>query len=446
MQAFEEMLENREDKSIATSFLMTLLALVLKGNFFTFADKLYKQVIGTAMGTRLAPGYACTFMGRLEKSKLLGEWKGTQPKLYKRYIDDLFFVWTSTEQELLQFLDHLNTRHKHIKFTISYDIKTRSVSFLDMLVSIDNSGMIITDLFRKPTAVCQYLLPSSCHPGHISRNIPYSLSYRLLRICSKREVFLARLEELRTDLISRGYRPKIIHDAFERIKKIPREAALQKVQSKTTTREAYITTYHPALPSLSKIVRKHHHVMKESDPQMERCFPEPSLVCYRRHKSIKDHLIRARVSTKRRTKKRPNGFKPCGALCVMCALSPPATKHKCHKTGKEWKITSPMDCHTENIIYKISCKKDRCKDFVYIGETQRQAIKRFYDHKSYVNTERVETPAGYHFNLPGHDITDMAMIPIERVRPANNPLVRKTRESLWIRRYDSISFGGNKKR
>ena len=186
--------------------------------------------------------------------------------------------------------------------------------------------------------------------------------------------------------------------------------------------------------------------MKESDPQMERCFPEPSLVCYRRHKSIKDHLIRARVSTKRHTKRRPIGFKPCGALCVMCALSPPATKHKCHKTGKEWKITSPMDCHTENIIYKISCKKDRCKDFVYIGETQRQAIKRFYDHKSYVNRERLETPAGHHFNLPGHDVTDMAMIPIERVRPANNPLVRKTRESLWIRRYDSISFGGNKKR
>ena len=452
MQAFEEMLENREDKTIPTCFLMTLLALVLKGNIFQFCQKLYRQVIGTAMGTRLAPNYAINFMGSLERKKLLGQWTGTQPKLYKRFIDDLFFIWSSSEQELLQFLDHLNSRHKHIKFTISYDIKTRSVPFLDMIVSIDNNGKIVTDLFKKPTAVCQFLQPNSCHPGHVTRNIPYSLSYRLLRICSNREMFLTRLEELRTDLIARGYRPKIIQDAFERAKQVPREVALQKVQSKTSAREAFVTTYHPALPSLSNIVRKHHRVMVESDPQMERCFPKPSLICYKRHKNIKDHLIRAKVSTKKSSKRRPNGFKPCSSLCKMCALCPtastrqPVTKHKCYRTGKEWNITSPMDCNTMNCIYKIICKRDRCKDFVYIGETQREVKKRLYDHVSYVNNKRLETPAGQHFNLPGHNVADMALIPIERVRPANNPFVRKVRESLWIRRYDSINFGENKKR
>ena len=82
----------------------------------------------------------------------------------------------------------------------------------------------------------------------------------------------------------------------------------------------------------------------------------------------------------------------------------------------------------------------------YIGETQRQVKKRLYDHVGYVNNKRLETPAGHHFNLPGHDVADMALIPIERVRPANNPFVRKVRESLWIRRYDSINFGENKKR
>ena len=257
---------------------------------------------------------------------------------------------------------------------------------------------------------------------------------------------MIRLEELRQDLISRGYLPKIIHDALQRVIKIPREVALQKVNKKENNRESFVSTYHPCIPSLSKIVRKHHSVMIESDPQMERCFPQPSLICYRRHKNIKDHLIRAKVSTKRHPKRCRKGFKPCGALCTMCALCPAANKHKSNYTGKEYNITAPIDCNTKSVVYKLTCKKARCRDFVYVGQTERRCKDRFYDHKSYIHKKRSETAAGHHFNLPGHDVTDMAMLPIERVRPANNPLVRQVRESLWIRRYDSCNQGANKKR
>ena len=198
-----------------------------------------------------------------------------------------------------------------------YCLRTRSVAFLDMLVSIDDKGFIKTDLFKKPTSVCQYLLPSSCHAGHVTRNIPYSLAYRLLRICSERATFLKRLEELRSDLVSRSYHPKVIHDAFQRVLQVPRELALQKVQRAENTREVFSTKYHPSLPSLSKIIHKHHAVMVESDKEMGRCFMEPSLVSYKRSKNIKEHLIRAKVSTTRHSKRHVNGFKPCGSLCTM---------------------------------------------------------------------------------------------------------------------------------
>ena len=447
MKAFEEMLEKREDKSIPTAFLMTLLAFVMKGNFFQFVGKLFRQVIGASMGTRVAPNYACTFMSRLEENKLLGQWKGTPPRLYKRYIDDLFMIWTSTEEELLQFLKHMNGCHETIKFTISYDLKSRSVAFLDMLVSIDDKGFIKTDLFKKPTSVCQYLLPSSCHAGHVTRNIPYSLAYRLLRICSERETFLTRLEELRSDLISRSYNPKVIHDAFQRVLQVPREVALQKVQRAENTREVFSTKFHPSLPSLSKIIHKHHAYMVESDKEMGRCFMEPSLVSYKRSKNIKEHLIRAKVSTTRHSKRHVKGFKPCGSLCTMCVLSPNfISKHKCHKSGEEWAISSAIDCNTRNCVYKLTCKKSKCKNWFYIGETERRCKDRLYDHKSYVHRKRLETAAGHHFNLPGHDVTDLTMTPIERVRPSNNDHIRRIRESLWITRYDAISNGENKKR
>ena len=53
---------------------MDLLDLVLNGNIFEFNNKLYIQKIGTAMGTRVAPTYACLFMGWLEE-KFLKKWE-----------------------------------------------------------------------------------------------------------------------------------------------------------------------------------------------------------------------------------------------------------------------------------------------------------------------------------------------------------------------------------
>ena len=205
IQAFRGFLNTRspEEKiTMPTDYLMECLELVLNGNIFTFNEELYIQKIGTAMGTKLAPTYACLFMGRFEEDFLQTKWKGTQPKIYRHYIDDIVFILEGSEQELQLFIRELNNHHSHIKFTANYDIKTKSVPFLDMQVSINKDGFIKTDLFTKETAKIQYLLPSSSHPGHITKNIPYSLCYRLLRLCSDPCDFSKRKEELKQDLIS----------------------------------------------------------------------------------------------------------------------------------------------------------------------------------------------------------------------------------------------------
>ena len=52
--------------------LIELAELVLKNNIFEFSDKTWKQIRGTASGTKFAPSYARHFMAALEE-KILKE-------------------------------------------------------------------------------------------------------------------------------------------------------------------------------------------------------------------------------------------------------------------------------------------------------------------------------------------------------------------------------------
>ena len=129
IKSFESAMDKRTDKTVGTWFLTALLLEVLQGNIFTFRGKHYLQKIGTAMGTKCAPSYANLFMHDLETQKLLGTWHGTQPYLWRRYIDDVMFFWRSTVEELELFIKHLNAQHPYIQFTAKYNPETRASPF-----------------------------------------------------------------------------------------------------------------------------------------------------------------------------------------------------------------------------------------------------------------------------------------------------------------------------
>ena len=139
------------------------------------------------MGTRVAPTMANIFMAEIDtliKNASITE-NLNHIHYYKRFIDDIFIIWTGTEANLLEFMSKINELHHSIKFTCEYNIANKSTTFLDTTISLQ-SGELNTDLYRKPTDRVQYLLPNSCHPNHIFKNVPYSLALRILRICSKK--------------------------------------------------------------------------------------------------------------------------------------------------------------------------------------------------------------------------------------------------------------------
>ena len=162
----------------------------------------------------MAPSYANLFMACLEERLLASAPGQLVPEFYKRFIDDIFGVWIHGEEALLVFLQHANSLHPDIQFTFSYG---QAVSFLDTLVKIVNSS-IITDLYTKATDTHQYLCPTSNHPPHVHRNLPYSLALRLRVIVSKDEVFQSCLGELKAHLFRRGYTYQSIEAQLQKVR------------------------------------------------------------------------------------------------------------------------------------------------------------------------------------------------------------------------------------
>ena len=136
---------------------------------------------------------------------------------FKRFLDDIFMVYSGTMESLHNFVNELNNLHPTIKFTMSHTTPhvidkpncgckpATSIPFLDTSCQIDQ-GKIVTDLYRKKTDRNQYLLTSSCHPAHVTENIPYSLAMRIVRICSLPEARESRFQELKNLLSSRDYK------------------------------------------------------------------------------------------------------------------------------------------------------------------------------------------------------------------------------------------------
>ena len=80
----------------------------------------------------------------------------------------------------------------------------------------------------------------------------------------------------------------------------------------------------------------------------------------------------------------------------------------------------------------------------YVGESERSLQDRFSEHRGYVTHQNLTKATGYHFNLPGHSVSDMRVTILEKIH-SSDPLVRKEREELFIRQLNTKYKGLNKK-
>ena len=121
-------------------FKRLLLKLTTESTFI-FNIKYCKQIDGRTMAEPLSVVFYDIYMRKLEKDATLPPRK---PKLYKRFVDDIF---TRRKTNVLdQLLDFFNNYHPNIKLT--YEVNPEK--FLDTKICYNNSS-VITKIHQRVT-------------------------------------------------------------------------------------------------------------------------------------------------------------------------------------------------------------------------------------------------------------------------------------------------------
>jgi len=210
LQAVSDSLDLLWDPERPTKHILELLRLSLENNDFIFNSKWYLQTFGVAMGKKFAPAYANIFMARWEAGALAK--CPLQPLVYKRFLDDIFIVWTHGHAEFETFFQILQNHHESIN--LKYEINQDSVNFLDTTVfkgpRFQTEGILDTRVFFKETDSLQLLDKRSYHPKHTFSGIIKSQILRYKRICNNKQDIERACNKLFRALKSRGYTQRFL--------------------------------------------------------------------------------------------------------------------------------------------------------------------------------------------------------------------------------------------
>ena len=428
-----------EQRGSLTEDVLSFAELVLKSNNFEFNGKHYLQKRGTAIGTRMAPSYANIFMDRLERRLIQNA--EDKPHTWWRYIDDIFIVWTEGEEKLKEFIDYLNNAHDTIKFTCKWS--DHEIEFLDVKV-LNESGVLETDVFIKPTDSHQYLHHSSCHPGACKKSIPFAQAMRLRRICSKSCFFEERVRDLVEFLVGRGYRKAYVEGQVDKVRRMTRDEVLSKSNQPRSTKTPLVVTYHPRLPDISKILRELHPILESSD-RCKNAIKNVPFVAFRKPKSLGDYLVRAKVESRKPRDLVLGTVKCSSRRCGVCKYMDGNSRFKSSHDDKSYSINYNLNCNSSYVVYLITCKKCSLQ---YVGSTTTKFRLRFNNHKSRIRRHGMLTQAEKraddllyrHFCSEGHNgLSDVKIQLIDRV---NGEQQLREKEGQWAYKLNTLDPNG----
>lgn len=280
MQTVRLAFHDHPDPKRADGTLLDLLEFTLRNNDFLFDDTPYLQIFGTAMGKKYAPALANIYLKDFDLKAT--SHPDFHPRLYHRFLDDIFFLWDQGPKRLDQYKTYLNSLIEDIE--ISFESDPWSIPFLDIhLHRVGNQ--IETETYFKPTDTHQLLHKASYHPAHVTQGVLKSQFIRFKRLSSNRQAYNQTCKVLHSYIRHRGYN----RYKFNRLK----NQIWNEWQAKPTGPQEHTGRILPIIMgyhSLGKILtRSYRNILKE-DPTFQN---KRIVTAFTRGRSLRNILVRS---------------------------------------------------------------------------------------------------------------------------------------------------------
>lgn len=202
------------------SILIRVLSFIMMNNFFTFNDKLYRQINGVAMGTSCAPALANIFMYITELAYFedIIESGLPSPVFYGRYIDDIICIYAGSKYHMDNFVaDFDYYRSYSAELKINWIISATSAEFLDLVISQNKSGKIHLAPHQKLLNKYLYVPFCSYHPKDSKTGFIKAELIRYIRNSSSEHEFTIIAKRFFYRLRVRGYPPRYLIWVFSKV-------------------------------------------------------------------------------------------------------------------------------------------------------------------------------------------------------------------------------------
>ena len=357
--------------------LKELLSFAANESFFIFDKEYFRQKDGVAMGSPLGPTLANAFLCHYEKQWLSSCPENFRPKVYRRYVDDIFVTFDSIDQ-LKMFVDYMNSRHSSMKFTFEIE-KQDTFSFLDIKICRENDK-ITTSVYRKPTFSGVFTNFDSFIPDIYKNGLVNTLLFRSFSICSSYEKFHNEIVYLKEVLKRNGYPVTLIDNCI----KLFLDRLFIYKKTKDTVDKKQLLIVLPYLGKQSLLIRK----------RLQSCIK--------------------------------NNLPYCSLRIVFQSKTRLSTLFR-------FKDVIPKDI-CSHIVYKFVCS---CCNATYYGESERHFHIRASEHLGItpLTVKRVANPKKSYINdhmlYKNHDASydDFSILTRE-----NNKFKLRIKESLLIKR------------
>ena len=415
-----------QEKLFSTKCVIDALEITLDYNISTFNGQTFRQKKGAAMGPKNACEYADCTIDKIDQlvnnpDEPINP-SNIRPDFWARLRDDILMIWTGTVDQLVEFIAWLNGICSDLKFT--YSFSTDGVEFLDLFVYASDQ-FIHTKLFSKKSDTHCYLIPTSCHKDHVTRNIPYGVARRVRQNNSEDTNFEEQSGVYSDHLLKRGYSNEIIDNAFNKFRDISKRKDLYSVKSDCGTKGKgalpLVIENNPALPNVGSIIHKHKHLLERDENLKKIMKPGSVFVSYRKNKTIGDMLIHNRFRSSSTSTQsldisvppqqdtvEPNnqqtvvGCVPCGK-CYVCKLGylTPCDSFSSYHTTQVFSMSKKITCQNTGLIYLAECTT--CESS-YVGYSIGNLPKRFSNHKSHIKRNVKSCRLTNHFLDKDHDL------------------------------------------